>query len=73
MLGDEELVTLIKSCGEVIECGTDLVANVGDEVLIEDERIARSSKRVEGPLLGRVECRSGRCWGLAGVGLAHKF
>jgi hypothetical protein len=73
MLGDKELLAVIESSGEVIERRTDLVADVGDEGLIEDNRLTRSSKRVEGPLLGRIEGRSGRCWGLACVRLGHSF
>jgi len=61
MLGDEKLLPLIKPCGEVIECGADLVADVGDEVLIKDDRLTSSPKRIECPLLGWIESRSVRC------------
>ena len=65
VLGDEHLLVRLQAFGEVVERHTHLGADVGDEIGIEHERIARPAQRVERADLHRGEGRSVR-------GVAHR-
>ena len=63
VLGDEHLLARLKALCEVIERDPHLGADVGDDVRVEHERLARAAERIERADLDRRERR--RC--VAGV------
>jgi hypothetical protein len=57
VLGDEHLLVRAQTLGELVERDPHLGADVGDEIGIEHERLARTAQRLEGADLDRRERR----------------
>ena len=55
VLGDEDVLARLEPLGELVEGDAHLGADVGDQLRVEHERIARPAQRVERPSLQRSE------------------
>jgi hypothetical protein len=63
VLGDEHLLVRAQPLGELVEGDAHLGADVGDEVGVEHERLARAAQRLEGADLDlKKEAVTGRPW-----------
>jgi hypothetical protein len=47
MLGDKQILTVIKPFSEVVKCNTHLSADIGDQLFVKHQRLTTAPERSE--------------------------